>query len=236
MTNHVVLKSAYFVLAALVVCGCSRNPYAGPDKQFGGMLESAATGAGAGAVTGFQLGAGTGSGALAGAGVGAIAGSVRGMMQDEAEEEMMAHAVRLQEERERARAQEILQDHFKRRLALHPTRDILPADLFFAGDSSTLRADAVALVRELAELNKRRLPWSRLGVTVYVKAEDAESNYARELAEKRSKALGDCMVSSGIEPRRIEARGVVVAAPLLVDPDDIPTRYSQAVEITALDR
>jgi len=39
-----------------------------------------------------------------------------------------------------------------------------------------------------------------------------------------------------VEPRRLETRAVVVDAPVLIDPNDNPTRYNQAIEIIPVDK
>ena len=219
----------------MLVSACAKS-ISGPDKQGQGLLGGAATGAGAGAVTGFQLGAGTGPGALVGAGVGAAAGAMQGFVKDQLEEEMLALASATRTEREAAVAHELLIDHYRRRMALHPTRDIYPAELFFCGDSFRLKPSARGLVREIVRLNKNRYAWSRLVIATYVKANDPHSPYAQHLAERRAQELGDQFVRAGMDPRRIETRPVVMGAPLVIDPADDPERYNQAVELIPADR
>ncbi len=228
------VRVLHAVLACVVV-GCA-PALPGPDKQFVGTVEGAATGAGAGAVTGFQLGAPTGAGAAIGAGIGAVAGGIQGIMQDMQEEDMLRIAAQTRRERNQAAVHEVLAEHYKRRIELHPTRDIYPADIFFDGDSMRLRPSAVPLVREMARLNKRRLPWSRLIVAAYAKSADPESPYAENLCTRRAREIGDYLVAGGIESRRIETRAVIMTEPLLVDPVDSPLRYNQAIEIIAVDK
>ncbi len=227
--------SLTFSIIVASLTGCA-GPYQGPDKQFAGSVQGAATGAGAGAVTGFQVGAGTGPGALVGAGLGAVAGGIQGIVQDKNEEDLLRLSAATRTEREKAYVQEILTEHYKRRLELFPTRDIYPADLFFNGDESKLKRSAIPLVKEIAQLNKKRLAWSRLAVVAYAKAATPESEYALKLCELRSKEIGDYLILGGIEPRRIETRVVILDSPLVLDPTDKPTRYSQAIEIVPLDR
>jgi len=222
-------------LAFALLSACARQQ-TGPDKQYVGTATGAVSGAGAGAITGFQLGAGTGPGALIGAGFGAVAGGVKGIVQDAAEEESIRLAHLTQSEREISAAHEILHDHYKRRMELHPTRDIYPADIFFEGDEVRIKKAAIPLIWEIARLNKTRMPWSRMVVASYARAKDDDSAYALHLAERRSRELSDYFVRAGIEPRRMEARGVIVDAPLLIDPYDDPFRYNQAIEIIMLDR
>lgn len=227
-TYSIVLMLASF-------CGCSAT-HTGPDKQFSGTVQGAAIGAGAGAITGAHLSAATGPGVAVGAGLGAVAGGIRGFVIDETEEQLLEFAARTQEQREIANAHELLQEHFKRRQELHPTRDLYPADWFFAGDEVRLRPSAYTLVRELVRLNKERMPWSRLVIAAYVQARDGESEYAAYLARERSNELGDAFIKAGIEARRITTRAVIVEVPTLIDPYDRPDRYSQAIEIIPLDR
>lgn len=232
------VKRISLSLAAAVVallCACSQ-PVPGPDKQGVGTVMGAATGAAAGAVTGFHVAAASGPGAMIGAGLGAVAGGVSGIVEDQQEEDLLALSARARKERSLARVHEILQEHYKRRVELHPTRDLYPADLFFDGDDTTLRPGADELLREIARLNRNRVPWSRLVVASYSRAANDDSTFAKYLAEHRAKAVGNSLVRAGLEPRRVQTRGVVVDAPVLLDPDDAPERYNQAIEIIPLDR
>lgn len=224
------------LLTVLCLAGCAPGPVSGPDKQFTGTVGGAMTGAGAGAITGFQVGAAAGPGAAIGAGFGAVAGGIQGYLEDANEENLLKMSAQASEERKRAWAQDILAEHYKRRIELHPTRDIYPADLFFRGDDFRLRAGADMLVEEIARLNMERAPWSALVVVAYVKAGNPESEWAKYLAEKRSKEIGNTLVRYGIEARRIKARATIITEAILKDPHDRPERYSQAVEIIPVDR
>jgi osmotically inducible lipoprotein OsmB len=217
------------------VAGCA-PPQPGPDRQFEGMASGAVLGAGAGAVTGFQVSAGAGPGAAVGAGFGAVAGAISGAVQDSEEDRVAALARGTQKERERSTVHQILQDHYQKRIELHPTRDIYPADLFFVGDEVRLCRMGVALINEIAIINKQRTPSSRIAVAIYVKSKDPESDFARYLAEERARNFADQLERGGVNPRRIETRPMVVNAPVLIDPLDDPDRYSQSVELILLDK
>ena len=136
--------------------------------------------------------------------------------------------------REKAWAQGILSEHYERRIAMHPDRDIFPADLFFNEDKSTLKPEAYSLVSEIAGLQKNRKPWSRILVAVYNKSPES-SEYSEFLSRKRARSVAQEMIRSGLEARRIICKGVAIDAPVLIDPEDRQDRYSQAVEIIALD-
>jgi len=229
------------ILLAFLIClaGCSYKK--GSDKQGGGTLQGAATGAVSGGITGAQFSSAAGPGIWIGAGLGAVAGAAQGMMADEIEEEQRELGKKIYVEAEISKAQVMLTEHYKRRLEIHPTRDIYPADYFFRSDERELNKVSEALVLELARLNKDRLPWSRLRIINYVKSNDVNLEnyteaYATQLALDRSKAIMNEFIKNGIDPRRIEARAMVVDMPLILDPNDDPARYNQAVEIIPIDR
>jgi len=159
------LSTIVFIFCTISFSACQYSP--GPDKQGGGMLQGAITGAGTGAVTGIQVTSPTGPAVVVGAGVGAVAGALQGAMADATEEAQIRLSRQIASERAQANAHTILAEHYQRRLELHPTRDIYPADYFFYGDEVTLTKTAVSLIDEIARLNKERLPWSRLVITTY---------------------------------------------------------------------
>lgn len=230
------VKRWSIVLAILTVGGCSPRSLPGPDQQGGGMVVGAATGAAAGAVTGFQLTSAMGPGAVAGAGLGAVAGGIKGALRDSQQEAELQLARDIQREQDKVHVWSILRQHYDRRAGLFPSRDILPADLFFYGDERKLSRQGSALVEGLARLNKERMPWSRLLVACYVQSADPQSAYARRLAEARAREVATAMIRSGIEARRVEARAVLIDKPIAKDPLDVPDRYSQVVELIIKDR
>ena len=231
------LLSVYlpFFLLSLSLSGCSTKAIPGPDKQGAGVLQGAALGATSGAIVGAQVGAGTGPGLFVGAGFGALAGSVKGILLDNIEEKQLELAEQIKLQRELASVHELLREHYERRLELHPTRDIYPADWFFFGDESKLKPRASRLVEVIARLNKERLPWSRMAVTSYVVSKDEDAYFSQHLARIRAKEIVNEMIRAGLDPRRIEPRAVLVEAPVLVDPQDDANRYYQAIELIPLD-
>ncbi|HQH28088.1 MAG TPA: OmpA family protein, partial [Oligoflexia bacterium] len=213
----------------------SSRPAPGPDKQSEGTLFGAASGAGAGVITAAQVGAATGPAAWIGAGLGGIFGLFSGLGTDLLEEDQIRRERETQCMRQTTWAQNKLAEHYARRLELHPSRDIFPADWFFAPDSAQFQPGAELLVQMLAELTQRRMPWSRIMIAAYNTASDPESAYAKHVTKKRAEAIAVAFISSGFEPRRVLAQGVVVPEPILVDPDDNPGRYRQAIELIPVD-
>ena len=227
-----ILISCLFCIACNMQ---NKKPYPGPDKQGEGMIYGAMMGAGSGAVMGFQTSAGSGPGALAGMGFGAVFGMLSGLGLDVIEETSIENSERIKELRDEAWAQEMLNEHYMRRLELHPNRDIFPADWFFADDGTSLSCRGLILINEIARLNKSRMPWSRLLIAVYSTSSEPESIYAKRLTQKRGEALSLAFVRAGIEPRRVSIRPLTLPDAILIDPYDSPNRYKQAVEIIALD-
>jgi outer membrane protein OmpA-like peptidoglycan-associated protein len=194
-------------------------------------------GAGSGAVTGFQMGSvGSGQGAMIGAAFGAVYGMISGLGLDLLEEDQLRREFEEQQLREMAWTQEVLAEHYARRLELHPGRDIFPADIFFAADESKLRDDGLLLVEHLAQLNKYRMPWSRVLVTAYMKSSDLDSRYANYVSKKRAQQIATEFIRQGVEPRRVLTKAVTIPNPLVIDPDDAPGRYNQALELVTLDK
>ena len=225
------------VALGLSAVGCHSQPVEGPDKMFAGTGIGALEGAGAGAITGAQFTAATGPGAAIGAGFGAVMGGIHGAMRDELEDTQMRIGRRTAAEKRRIVAQETLTTHYQRRMEMHPTRDIYPAVIFFRGDSSKMCPSGVGIVREMAALNRFRLPYSRLVVVAYAKSTGIEdTTYVQHLTDRRSREFVNQLVKAGVEPRRLETRSVIVEAPVLLDPKDDPTRYNQAIEIIPIDR
>lgn len=232
------IRLPLILIAFISLTGCapfSAEPVPGPDKQGVGLFYGAALGAGSGAVTGAQLSAGAGPGAFAGMGLGAVLGMFQGISADLLEEDQIGRSHEQGMLKEQLWVQEVLAEHYRRRLVLHPNRDIFPADFFFDGDSVKVRDDAKVLIRELARLTKERMPWSRIKITAYLSAANDNSSYASYVTGRRAEELGLGFIQSGFDPRRLVVEGVTIAEPLVVDPNDSPARYRQAVEITPLD-
>lgn len=225
------LKVTKITMLFPLCCGfllcCS--PKLGPDKQAYGAAEGSASGALTGAVTGFQVGSSTGAGALVGAGFGALAGAVQGHSQDALEHALILISNEIQKTKEEAFAEEVLAMQLRRRNALFPSRDIFPADIFFRSDERQLSPEGKAVLRVIYRLNKDRLPWSRFGIASYILSNSPDSSYARHLSRKRGRAIGDYLVSLGMEPRRLSIVSAIRTEPLVKgSPED--ERFGHAIE------
>lgn len=232
------MRRAFLIPSLIVFTGCivNRGPVPGPDKQASGEVMGAMTGAGAGAITGAQVGAGTGPGVAIGAGFGALAGLVSGAQLDASEEVALKRQADVDQLRETAWAQEVLADYHKRRMELHPDREIFPADLFFSADTDCLNQEGRALVREYMMLVAGREPWSRLLVVASSVTGKGPNEYGEHLNRKRAESIADELIKQGFEPRRIRTKGLLVKNLPVKDPLDSPRRYGQTIEFISLDR
>lgn len=233
-----IITPLFVLVFSVSAFGCTpftKKPRPGPDKQSVGTLSGAAMGAGAGAIIGTEVTAATGPGAVIGAGFGGIFGMLSGLGVDLIEEDQLRREDEKRRLYEIAWAQEMLSEHYARRLELHPNRDIFPADWFFEGDSTKLRPGADLLVYAIADMTRRRMPWSRMLVAAYSTSTDPASTYAKYVTEKRAEAIALRFIDSGVEPRRVLTQAVTLPDPVLIDPDDSAGRYRQAIEFIPID-
>ena len=237
--GEITMRAFFLLIISTFFVGCSPSvtePIAGPDKQGSGMLSGAVMGAGSGAVSGAQLGSvGAGPGALVGAGFGAVFGMFSGIGRDIIEDDQHRRMVEQRELHSRAWAQAVLAEHYAKRLDVHPNRDIYPADLFFEGDSATLRPGADMILDELVVLTKQRMPWSRIVVASYVSTNDLNSSFAQHITEQRAERIALALVRGGMNPQRVLTQAMPITDILVADPYDNPNRYRQAIELIPLD-
>ena len=241
MKSVMSFSSAGLLLLVLLILpqtACSpftSEPVPGPDKQAVGTVGGIAVGAVAGGVIEHQFYGTVNSGAWIGAAFGAVYGLFSGLGVDLLEEDQIRRFEELQRARELAWVQEVLAEHYARRLELHPNRDIFPADWFFESDHSELRPESIILAQEIGRLAQKRAPWSRLVIAAYVSTPNPDSSYAQYLTKKRAEEIAVQFVRAGVEPRRVLTEALTMKDPVLVDPDDHPDRYRQAIEIIAID-
>ncbi|MDD2941853.1 MAG: OmpA family protein [bacterium] len=227
------------LLALLLLAGCMPYPFTpveGPDKQASGMLMGGALGAGSGMVITHNLAMSGTRGFITGGSLGVLYGFFAGIGIDLLEEDQLQQIAEIDALSQKLWVQSLLAEHYDRRLRLHPNRDVFPADYFFQSDGSTLTPYSEILVKNLAELNRDRLPWSRIVVASYTTSSDPESPYAHYLSTKRAESIARGLIRYGIEPRRVATKAMTLTEPILIDPQDNPDRYFQAVELIFIDK
>ncbi len=233
---------ARLAVAALLINSLSactpfwQHPVTGPDKEIQGTVLGAGLGAGAGAAAAHTLTNAAGpEGALIGMGFGAFYGWLTGLSHDLIEENQLYRKDQEQVLKDVAWAQDLLTQHYQRRLELHPSRDIFPADWFFDGDSSELRPEAEILVNQIAHMTRKRMPWSRIVIASYSTSSSPDSEYSTFINKRRASSIARGFITSGVEPRRVFTKSITRPDPVLLDPYDDPFRYRQAIEIIPLD-
>jgi hypothetical protein len=225
----------FVVLLILVSCADYSKPIPGRDKMGAGLLSGAAFGAGSGAITGAQFTASTGPGIWIGMGFGAVWGGLQGLGLDILEEEDLRIIYQVINTSDEVWAQYAILEHYDLKNDLHPGRDIFPADLFFAGSGTKLTEKGEAIAKVFVESLVCTRPSSRIEITVYNVSKDIKSSYSSFLGRKRADSLARILVDSGIEPRRLVTRSIILDNPLVIDPFDSPDRYYQALEFALLD-
>lgn len=203
---------AFAALAVVALSAACTDPNTGEySRERSGLLSGAAIGG--------LLGAATGSGnrtpeVLIGAGLGAIAGGAIGGHLDRQAAEL--------------------------RGSLGPQVDVrntgseiivtMPQDILFATDSATLRGDLRADLTAIAG-NLQRYPDSTVIVTGHTDSTGTAA-YNQGLSERRADAVGAVLISAGVPPRRIVARGAGQSQPIASNETAVGRAQNRRVEIT----
>jgi outer membrane protein OmpA-like peptidoglycan-associated protein len=166
-----------------------------------GVLVGAGVGAATGAALGQAIGRDTGStvlGAVAGAAVGGLAGGMIGDYMDRQEREFQA---------EMARMQGASMQRQGDNLAITFRTDVL-----FDVGSYRLKPGAYDEIDRVANI-LNRYPETRVQISGHTDSTGSEqSNYT--LSEARARAVADALADSGVNPRRISARGFGETRPI----------------------
>ncbi len=193
------MKKAVITLsaAAFLMAGCTTNPYTGEEQASKtalgaglGAAAGAATGALVGALSSKKSGKGAKKGALIGAALGTIGGLGVGAYMDKQEADLRRRlagtGVRIAREG-------------------NDIRLVMPSDITFDVDRADIKPrffrtlNAVAIV-----LNG----YPETDVLIAGHTDSTGSNaHNQQLSERRAAAVMQYLVSQGVDPRRIQARG-----------------------------
>ncbi len=186
-------------LGAALLAGCTTDPYTGEEKPSNtllGGLGGAAAGAAAGAIGGAIAGD-AGKGAAIGAAVGGIAGLGIGAYMDRQEsilrEKLAGTGVR------------IVRDGDDIRL-------IMPNDITFATDQATVRPQFYHTLNAVATV-LNGFPETQVIVTGHTDSTGSAA-YNQRLSERRAMSVVQYLTAQGVNPARLEGRGMGETAPI----------------------
>lgn len=194
------------VLGVFVMAGCA---------SWSNTEKGAAGGAAAGGVIGAVIGESAGStakGAILGAVIGGTAGAVIGRQMDKQAEE-------LEDELENAEVERVGE-------GIQITFD---SGILFDFDSSSLRAEARANLRELAQ-SLRDYEGTRVLVAGHTDSRGTDT-YNQALSERRSAAARAYLIEQGIAGSRIDAAGLGESEPVATNDTDAGRQENRRVEV-----
>jgi OOP family OmpA-OmpF porin len=105
-------------------------------------------------------------------------------------------------------------------------------DVLFESNKAELRADSMRTLYPLVTLLKER-PQRSVVIEGYTDSSGAES-YNQELSQERAAAVRDFLVSNGIQPERIMARGYGEAHPVAPNTTEAERQENRRVEVIVL--
>ncbi|MEA2901387.1 MAG: hypothetical protein QOH36_1274 [Actinomycetota bacterium] len=106
----------------------------------------------------------------------------------------------------------------------------LPADLLFAVDSAALSRDADLVLRDVL-VQALGHPAATIQIDGHSDS-DGRADYNQRLSEARARAVGQWLVTHGIEERRITAEGWGASRPIATNADATGKARNRRVEIT----
>ena len=210
-------KTSIALVAALVVAGCTTDPYTGQRKVSNTTI-GAGTGAAIGALGGLIVGkttnASTRSSVLIGAGIGALTGGGIGLYQDKQEAK--------------------LRDEL-RNTGVSVTRsgDVIilnmPSNITFASGASSIRPEFYRVLNSVALVLRE---FNRTIVNVYGHTDsDGTAEFNQQLSEKRGVNVARYLVSQGTDSRRYHVIGYGEERPIASNATEDGKSRNRRVEI-----
>ena len=204
--NEATLWAAMAVLILTSAAGCSSL-----NKKEKGAIIGAAAGGAIGGIIGGNNGS-TAKGAIIGAVVGGAAGAIIGHQMDQQAKELEQNIPGATVER----VGEGIQVTFA-------------SGLLFGFDSDVVRGDARSNLNELAR-SLDRYDESNLLIVGHTDAVGRES-YNQDLSERRAESAANYLVSQGVDPNRIDTRGLGETEPVASNESDSGRAKNRRVEV-----
>ena len=212
---------ALSVSAALVLAGCTTNPYTGEEQlsktAIGGGVGAAAgaaTGAIVGALASKKSGKGAKKGALIGAALGTIAGLGVGAYMDKQEAELRRKlagtGVRIVREGDDIRL-------------------VMPSDITFDVDRASIKPRFYRTLNAVATV-LNGFPETDVIVTGHTDSTGSAA-YNQRLSERRALAVARYLQAQGVNPARIRAQGMGESMPIASNATEEGRARNRRVEI-----
>ena len=207
--------------AALMLAGCTTNPYTG-EQQLAktaigggvGAVAGAATGALVGALSSKKSGKGAKKGALIGAALGTIAGLGVGAYMDRQEAELRRKlagtGVRIVREG-------------------NDIRLVMPSDITFDVDRADIKPQFYRTLNAVA-IVLNAYPETDVLIAGHTDSTGSDA-YNQQLSERRAAAVMHYLVSQGVDPNRIQARGFGERYPIADNSTEQGRALNRRVEI-----
>ncbi len=212
MKKNNISKLIMVILAAVLLAGCTTNPYTGESQASRaalGGVGGAAVGAGIGALVGGS------QGALIGGAIGAVAGGATGGYMDyqnnELGKQLRGTGVQL----------------VKRG---NETQLIMPADVTYKFDSSDINASFYHVLNSVAVVLKK---YNKTNIVVSGYTDNVGSaSYNQTLSERRAKSVGSYLIAQGISSNRVFTQGFGERNPVASNSTTIGRAKNRRVVIT----
>ncbi|WP_417582044.1 OmpA family protein [Pelagibacterium sp.] len=207
---------AFTALAALLLAGCSTNPYTGESK-ISNTAGGALVGAGGGAIGGALIGSAMGDsriGALIGAGVGALAGGAVGNYMDQHEAQL----------RSQLQGSGISVTRVGDNIVLN-----MPSNITFGVNQSDIQPGFQNTLRSVA-LVLQEYNQTLVDIIGYTDS-TGSSSYNLTLSQQRATSVQRLLAQYGVDPRRFFVEGRGMANPIADNSTEAGRAQNRRVEI-----
>ncbi|BDA86744.1 cell envelope biogenesis protein OmpA [Aureimonas sp. SA4125] len=204
--------------AALVLAGCTTDPYTG-EQKLSNTVGGAGIGAGVGALGGYVVGRATGMdagrAALIGAGIGGIGGAGIGAYMDNQEADL----------RRQLQGTGVSVTRVGDRIVLN-----MPSNITFPTDGDTIRSAFYPVLNSVAIVLAK---YDRSAVDVDGHTDSQGSDgYNLDLSRRRAESVADYLASQRIDGRRLNVQGFGEARPIAPNDSDYGRAQNRRVEVS----
>jgi len=215
--KNAMRKTSIALLAAVIVAGCTTDPYTGQRKVSNTTI-GAGTGAAIGALGGLIVGkttnANTRNAVLIGAGVGALTGGGIGLYQDKQEAKL----------RDELRNTGVSVTRNGNSIILN-----MPSNITFASGAGSIRPEFYRVLNSVSLVLRE---YDRTIVNVYGHTDsDGSADFNQQLSERRGVNVARYLVSQGTDTRRFHVVGYGEERPIASNDTQDGKSQNRRVEI-----